>query len=134
MESQRQLELLMLTSEPTVLCVDKPFDFVIMGKAPQALLSFPPRLLGATERELFYEWLSRAGDISLAYVSQRRSDDPRLYRRIVIRVDPDGERAYTVHTTELGTAWLVSSLDQPSDAQAYDTLRDALNSIRPVLD
>src|SRR5689334_5722998 len=101
----------MLTSEAAVLGVARPFGCVIMGKAPEALLSFPPRLLGPAERELFYEWLSHAGDISLAFVSQRRSDDPRLYSRIVIRVDPDGERAYTVHTTDSGTAWLVSSLN-----------------------
>jgi hypothetical protein len=104
-----------------------------MSKAPQALLSFPPRQLGTTERELFNEWLSRAGDVSLAYVSDRRSDDPRLYGRIVIRVDPDGEQAYTIHATSVGTAWLVIFLDQTADAEAYDTLRDALNSIRPVL-
>ena len=109
------------------------FGFVIMSKAAQALLSFPPRELGATERELFNEWLSCAGDVSLAYVSDRRSDDPWLYGRIVIRTTPDGKQAYTVHATSVGTAWLVISLDQPANAEAYDTLRDALNSIRAVL-
>jgi hypothetical protein len=90
---------------------------------------FPPRQLGATKRELFDEWLSRAGDVSLAYVSDRRSDGPRLYGRIVIRVDPDGEQAYTIHATSVGTAWLVSYIDQLAYAEVHGTLRDALNSI-----
>lgn len=115
-----------------LLPADQPCYSQIMSKATQALLSFPPRELEATERELFDEWLSRAGDVSLAYVSDRRSDDPRFFRRIVIQVDPVGEQAYTIHATSVGTAWLVISLDQPANAEAYDTLRDALNAIRPV--
>jgi hypothetical protein len=98
----------------------------------QALLSFPPRQLGEAERALFNEWLSRAGDISLAYISERRSDDPRYYRRIVIWPSPQTKRI-TVHAPSTGTAWLVSSTDQPSHAEVHDTLVDALNSIRAVL-
>jgi hypothetical protein len=105
----------------------------IMSKATQALLSFPPRALSEPERELFSEWLSRAGDIPLAFISQRRSDDPRMYLRIVIWLDAGGERVYTVHTPSVGAGWLVAPFDQPSLANIYDTLRDALNSIRPVL-
>jgi hypothetical protein len=102
-------------------------------RTAQILLSFPPRPLGPTERALLNEWLSRAGDIPLAYVSERQSDDPRLYRRIVIMTDPGKQLMYTVHAPSTGTAWLVSSPDQPSRTELYDTLRDALNSIRAVL-
>jgi hypothetical protein len=87
------------------------------------------------EVELFKQWLGRAGDIPLAYVSERRSDDPRFYRRIVIRLDPAGTYIYTVHSPSAGTGsqWLVIPLGQPLNAEVYDSLRDALNAIRPVL-
>jgi hypothetical protein len=97
------------------------------------LLSFPPRPIGPAERTLLDEWLGRAGDIPLAYVSERRSDDPRLYRRIVIAADSARQLAYAVHAPSTGTAWLVASTGQPSRAEIYETLRDALNSIRAVL-
>ena len=97
------------------------------------LLSFPPRPIGPAERTLLDEWLGRAGDIPLAYVSERRSDDPRFYQRIVIMPDPSMQLVYTVHAPSSGVAWVVSSPDQPSRTEVYDTLRDALNSIRRVL-
>ena len=110
-----------------------PWGLRFMSTATPALLSFPPRSLSQTERELFNEWLGSAGDIPLAFISQRRSDDPRMYLRIVIWLDAGGERVYTVHATSVGTGWLVAPFDQPSLANIYDTLRDALNSIRPAL-
>jgi hypothetical protein len=105
----------------------------MQSNAAQILLSFPPRPLGDAERALFNEWLSRAGDISLAYVSERRSDDPRHYRRIVIWADPGGRPMCTIHAPSAGTNWLVTSTDQPTRVEIFDNLRDALNSIRAVL-
>jgi hypothetical protein len=102
-------------------------------RVASTLLTFPPRQIGPAERALLNEWLGRAGDICLAYVSERRSDDPRLHGRIVIRADPAGQLVHTVHAPATGTAWLVSSPSQPTHAEVYDTLRDALNSIRAVL-
>ena len=108
------------------------------NSATDVLLSFPPRPIGEMERTLFNEWLSRAGDITLVYISDRRSDDPRFYRRIIIWPDPDKKLVYTVHSA--ASAWLVSSTEQTgkvfrdrSHYEAYATLRDALNSIRAVL-
>lgn len=132
--TERQLGLLMPTSEPAVLSVGGPMGLAIMSKATmQALLSFPPRSLSQPERDLFSEWLSRAGDIPLAFISQRRSDDPRIYLRIVVWLDAGGEHVYTVHTTSVGTGWLVAPFDQPSLTDVHDTLREALNSIKNVL-
>ena len=99
----------------------------------RVLAAFPPRVITPPELELFRQWLSRAGDIPLAYVSERRSDDPRFYRRIVIKMDPDGEPVCTVHAPSVGSQWLVSFLDRPNSVQIYDSLQDALNSIMPVL-
>jgi hypothetical protein len=101
--------------------------------AANVLASFPPRALNPSERALFDEWLSRAADIPLAYVSGRQSDDPRLQHRIVIHMDPVAQPVWTVHAPSTGTAWLVGFFGQPSSTIIYDTLRDALNSIRAVL-
>ena len=101
--------------------------------AAQVLLTFPPRQIGPEEHALLNEWLGRAGDIPLAYVSGRRSDDPRFYQRIVIVADPTTQLRYTLHAPATASCWVVSSSDQPSHAEVYDTLLDALNSIRAVL-
>jgi hypothetical protein len=105
------------------------------NSAVQALMSFVPREITPVEVELFRQWLGRAGDIPLAYVSERRSDDPRFYRRIVVQMDPAGLHIYTVHAPSAGTGsqWLVVPWGQPLHADVYDSLRDALNSIRSVL-
>lgn len=102
-------------------------------KAANVLSSFPPRPLAPSERALFDEWLSRAGDVPLAYVSGRESDDPRLQHRIVIHMDPTREEVWTVHAPSTGTAWLVGYIAQPSSIKIYNTLQDALNSIRAVI-
>ena len=49
----------------------------------------PARLLAPDERALVAEWLSGAGDITEAYVSDRRGDDPALSHRIIIVTNPD---------------------------------------------
>ena len=105
------------------------------NRAALALLSFPPRALNPSELDLFREWLSRAGEIALAYVSERRSDDPRFYRRIVVRIDRRREDVCTVHAPSTGTGsqWIVTFPNQPRDAELYESLRDALNSIWRVL-
>ena len=99
----------------------------------RALAAFPPRAITPLEAALFRQWLSRAGDIPLAYISERRSDDPRFYRRIVIKMDRDTEPVCTVHAPSVGSRWIVSYLGTPFNAEVYDSLRDALNSIMPVL-
>jgi|SRR5579863_3179533 hypothetical protein len=101
--------------------------------AAQVLLTFPPRQIGPEERALLNEWLGRAGDIPLAYVSERRSDDPRFYQRIVIVADPSKRLVYALHAPATASCWVVSPSDQPSHAEVYDTLLDALNSIKAVL-
>src|SRR4051794_22520645 len=46
--------------------------FGAMSKtAADILLTFPPRSLGPGERALVDEWLGRAGDVAMAYVSER---------------------------------------------------------------
>jgi hypothetical protein len=61
------------------------------------LRTLPPRPLRLDEQELVVEWLAAAGDVALAYVSERRTDDPAIYRRIVIIKDADSGPTYLIH-------------------------------------
>ena len=97
------------------------------------VLQFPPRPLRPDERKLVAEWLAAAGDVALAYVSDRRSDDPEIYRRIVITVEGNGAPTHLVHTPFGVNFWMVMRVRSAPEIQRFDSLHDALNSIRPVL-
>ena len=101
--------------------------------AADVLLTFPPRPLSPTEHALVQEWVGLAGDVPFAYVSQRRSDDPRFFGRVVIATGLDTKPSRTIHAPAGSTLWLVTSVDPPNRVWQFDTLRDALNSVRPVL-
>jgi hypothetical protein len=92
----------------------------------------PARLLTPDERALVDEWVAGAGDITEAYVSNRRADDPALYRRIVIVTKPDGP-AHLVHASSGRDIWIVLSLGGRTKIRRFRTLRAALNFVRPVL-
>jgi hypothetical protein len=70
------------------------------------LLKYPPREIDPVEREHISEWLARAQDVSSAYVSDRKTDDPALYRRIVIVVGPRNEPTHLVHAPTGMRLWL----------------------------
>jgi hypothetical protein len=97
------------------------------------LLRYPPRELSPLERELIDEWLALAADISGAYVSGRRTDDPALFRRIVIADDSDGQPTHLIHCPERLRLWIKLTLGPYQRVEMFDTLQAALNSIRPVL-
>jgi hypothetical protein len=97
------------------------------------LLRYPPRELSPLERELIDEWLAFAADISGAYVSGRRTDDPALFRRIVIADDSDGQPTHLIHCPERLRLWIKLTLGPYQRVEMFDTLQAALNSIRPVL-
>jgi hypothetical protein len=99
----------------------------------EILLAFPPRPLDEKEQALVDEWLALSGDVLMAYVSQRRSDDPRLYRRVVIAGGPTPRPSHIVHAPSGAAGWLVTTVGPPVAVQVFDTLRDALNSVRQVL-
>ena len=101
--------------------------------AQAVMLTFPPRELAPFERELVAEWLALAGDISEAHVSMRRSDDPALYRRIVISDAPDGRPTHLVHHPDGLELWVKMTIGPYPLIEMFGTLRAALNSIRPVL-
>jgi len=97
------------------------------------LRTLPARPLRLDERELVVEWLAAAGDVALAYVSERRSDDPAMYRRVVIARDADGGPTYLIHTSFNMDTWILLHVSPELEGHRFDSLRDALNSIRPVL-
>jgi hypothetical protein len=99
----------------------------------EIMQTFPPRPLAPFEHALLAEWLELAGDIASAHVSDRRSDDPALYRRIAIFTRPDSKPSHLIHAPADMPYWLVFSTGADPRIQEFDTLRAALNSIRPVL-
>jgi hypothetical protein len=104
-------------------------------KPPVAVvLTFPPRLVSPPERELVIQWLSRAGDVPLTYVSERRSDDPALFARIIIGIGPGIGPTHLIHAPKtMNDLWCKTTIS-PLQVEIFDSLRAALNSIRDVLD
>jgi hypothetical protein len=94
---------------------------------------FPARLLRPEERALVAAWLAAAGDVSLAYVSSRRGDDRKLYRRIVITVEDDEEPSYLINAPKGTNLWVVHPHRPEEQVFHFNSLREALNFIRPVL-
>ena len=97
------------------------------------LLKYPPRELSPLERQLVDEWLALAADVSRAYVSGRQTDDPALYRRIVITDRADGQPTHLIHCPDGLRLWIKMTVGPYQRIETFDSLRAALNSIRPVL-
>ena len=97
------------------------------------LQTLPPRPLRPDERMLLNEWASAAADIATAYFSERRGDDPAMYRRIVIYENEDLDPLCLIHAPLEVDAWIKMNIRQASEAHCFNTLREALNSVRPVL-
>jgi hypothetical protein len=95
--------------------------------------TLPPRPLRPDERALLKEWLSAAGDITSAYFAERQSDDTSVYRKIVIYEDENDGPSYLIHAPVSVDAWITLNLRESSEALCFTSLREALNSVRPVL-
>ena len=95
--------------------------------------TFPARQLRSDERELVAEWLAAADDVSSAFVSERRSDDPAIYRRIAISLDGNGVFTHLIHTPAHNDIWIVLNVRHKPEVHQFDSLLEALNFVRPVL-
>jgi hypothetical protein len=95
--------------------------------------TLPARLLRPDETELVADWLAAAGDVSSAYVSKRRTDEPAIYRRIVISVAGNVEVTHLIHASSHNGSWFVLDVGYKLEVHEFDTLLDALNFVRPVL-
>ena len=92
---------------------------------------FPPRLLTDGEREILLGWIGAAADFT-AFVSERRSDDPAIYRRIVVCRRVDNRRLYLIHSHRNSDHWIMVSAADGDEVGRFPTLRAALNCISPV--
>jgi len=99
-------------------------------RAANVLMTFPPRPLTDGEREILRVWVTEVNDV-LAFVSERRSDDPAIYRRIVIIRKSTGQRLYLVRPPHGHDSWLVLSAVEGEDLARCPTLRAALNFVKP---
>jgi hypothetical protein len=95
--------------------------------------TFPARQLRADERELVAEWLAAASDVSFAFVSERRTDDPAIQSRIAISVERNGAFTHFIHTPVHNDVWIVLNVHYRPEVHQFDSLLEALNFIRPVL-
>jgi hypothetical protein len=102
-----------------------------MHIASSVLLTFPPRPLTDWERETLRGW-AEAVDGYTAFVAERRSDDPAIYRRIVIARRRTKQHAYTVHAPQGMDVWVVVSTTEGEDIGTFPTLRAALEFVRPL--
>jgi hypothetical protein len=103
-----------------------------MHIASKALLTFPPRPLTDWEQETLRGWVE-AIDGFTAFVAERRSDDPAIYRRIVITRRRTRQHAYTIHAPQGMDVWIVVSATESEDIGSFPTLRAALEFVQPCL-
>jgi hypothetical protein len=99
----------------------------------EAVRHLPARSLTPDERALVAEWFATAGDVSLAYVSNRSGDDPTLLHRIVIVMKTGDGPSHIVYAPAGRDIWIVFSAGRRARIRRFRALRAALNSIRPVL-
>jgi hypothetical protein len=105
----------------------------MLGRTEDLLHTFPARPLRADERALLAEWLAAASDVSSAFVSERRTDDPAIQRRIAISVEGSGAFTHFIHTPVNNDVWIVLNVQYRPEVHQFDTLLEALNFVRPVL-
>jgi hypothetical protein len=103
------------------------------GRTTDIQQTFPARSLRPDERELVAEWLAAAGDVSSAYVSEQRIDDPAMYRRIAISVEGNGVFTHLIHAPFRNDCWIVLNVRHKPEVHQFDSLMEALNFVRPVL-
>jgi hypothetical protein len=91
----------------------------------------PPRPLTDKERLMVRAW-AEASSVHSAFVSERRTDDPAIYRRIVVLRRVTKRYLYLIHCPQGSNCWIVLSAVERDNLGYFPTLRDALNFIRPV--
>lgn len=92
---------------------------------------FPPRPLTDGERAILLGWTLATKDFS-TFVSERRSDDPAVYRRIIVSRRVNNRRLYMIHAHQNSDYWIMVSAADGEDVGHFPTLRAALNFINPV--
>jgi hypothetical protein len=109
----------------------------MLSPADNVVLTFPPRPISKWERAQIAEWhcatRQNAPDIGRIFVSERRTDHPRIAGRIVVTLRSSQDPAYLVYTPTGLTFWVVAAAADWDTLHRFPTLLAALNFIRPVL-
>lgn len=95
------------------------------------LPTISPRPLTDDERQLLLDWARLAKSYS-AFVSERRSDDPAIYRRIVVFRRDTNQHLYRIHAGDNSNGWIMLSAAKGDVIERFPTLLTALNHIEPV--
>ena len=93
--------------------------------------SFPPRPVTDGERQLLLDWIEASDDLT-AFVSERRTDDPGIYRHLVVLRRINRQRLYLIHCPQRSNWWTVLSAAERENVGYFPTLRAALHFIHPV--
>jgi hypothetical protein len=86
----------------------------------------PARALSPDERSIAAEWLAAAGDIASVYISHRRTDDPAIYRCVVIVTNPAEGPSHLIHAPTDRNGWIMFVLGKAAKVLTSRTLRAAL--------
>jgi hypothetical protein len=93
--------------------------------------TFPARALRQDDRELFNVWLKEQAYSVSGYISDRRSDDPALYRKVVIAAQEGASPTHLVWSPTGLDIWIVQELPT-GKLSSFASLGDALESIEPI--
>ncbi|MGA3401979.1 MAG: hypothetical protein ABSC95_22420 [Acetobacteraceae bacterium] len=93
--------------------------------------ALPPRPLTDDERQLLRAWTA-ATEVLSAFVSERRTDDPATFRRIVVIRRATKRQLYLIHCPHGANCWIVVSAVERENLGYFSTLRAALNFIKPA--
>jgi hypothetical protein len=91
----------------------------------------PPRPVTDGERQILLDWVDATDDLA-AFVSERRSDDPGIFRRIVVHRRATKQRLYLIHCPQNSNWWVVTSAVERENVGYFPTLRAALQFVRPL--
>ena len=91
----------------------------------------PARALTPAEHAVVAEWMAAAGDIASAYVSDRHTDDPAMYRCVVIVTNSADGPSHLIHAPVDEDIWVTFALGKGAKMRTFPSLHAALNSVRP---
>ena len=98
----------------------------------KVLQTFPPRPLTDGERQLVIDWTQAAEEFS-AFVSERRVDDPMIFRRIVVSRRRTKQHLYLIHSPIGQDCWIMVSATEGECVGRFPMLRAALDHLCPVM-
>ena len=96
-----------------------------------AFSTFPARALTEDEHCVLLDWVKAAKEFS-AFVSERRTDDPAIHRRIVVYRRTTRQQVYLIHSPINAAGWVIVSASTGEDVQRFPALHTALNYVEPV--